>query len=61
MPDPMGALRKYTLEVANWLRGDGPATHLPQQPSFYPVPAIGVATQGVVPNRPGNAPFEQQS
>src|SRR3954452_14696326 len=26
MPDPAGALRKYTVEVANWLRGDGPAT-----------------------------------
>src|ERR1044071_386209 len=38
MPDPAGALRKYTVEVANWLRGDGPATHLPQQPSPYPVP-----------------------
>ena len=32
MPDPAGALRNYTLEVANWLRGDGPATHLPQHP-----------------------------
>ena len=38
MPDPMGALRKYTLEVANWVRGEGPATHLPQQPSPYSVP-----------------------
>jgi 5,10-methylenetetrahydromethanopterin reductase len=38
MPDPMGALRKYALEVANWLRGEGPATHLPQQPSPHPVP-----------------------
>ena len=38
MPDPMGALRKYALEVAGWLRGEGPATHLPQQPSPHPVP-----------------------
>jgi len=38
MPDPMGALRNYTLEVAAWLRGEGPATHLPQQPSALPVP-----------------------
>src|SRR3954453_6742038 len=38
MPDPAGALRRYTVEVASWLRGDGPATHLPQQPSRYPVP-----------------------
>ena len=26
MPDPMGALRKYALEVPGWLRGEGPAT-----------------------------------
>jgi alkanesulfonate monooxygenase SsuD/methylene tetrahydromethanopterin reductase-like flavin-dependent oxidoreductase (luciferase family) len=38
MPDPVDALRKYTVEVSNWLRGDGPATHLPQQPSPYSVP-----------------------
>lgn len=38
MPDPMGALRNYTLEVAAWLRGEGPATHLPQQSSALPVP-----------------------
>ena len=38
MPDPMGALRRYTLEVANWLCGEGPVTHLPQQPSPHPVP-----------------------
>jgi len=24
MPDPMEALRKYSLEVADWLRGEGP-------------------------------------
>jgi alkanesulfonate monooxygenase SsuD/methylene tetrahydromethanopterin reductase-like flavin-dependent oxidoreductase (luciferase family) len=38
MPDPSTALRKYAVEVAAWLRGDGSATHLPQQPSLYPVP-----------------------
>src|SRR4051794_15216950 len=38
MPDPTRALRKYTVEVANWLRGEGPATHLPQQPSPHLVP-----------------------
>lgn len=38
MPDPMGALRKYAAEVTRWLRGDGPPTHLPQQPSPCPVP-----------------------
>jgi len=38
MPDPAAALRKYAVEVASWLRGDGPTTHLPQQPAPYPVP-----------------------
>ncbi|HEV2301634.1 MAG TPA: LLM class flavin-dependent oxidoreductase [Stellaceae bacterium] len=38
MPDPAGALRNYAVEVASWLRGEGPATHLPQRPSAYPVP-----------------------
>ena len=38
MPDPSAALRNYAVEVAAWLRGEGPATHLPQQPSPYPVP-----------------------
>lgn len=38
MSDPAQALRDYTVETASWLRGDGPATHLPQQPSAYPVP-----------------------
>jgi alkanesulfonate monooxygenase SsuD/methylene tetrahydromethanopterin reductase-like flavin-dependent oxidoreductase (luciferase family) len=38
MPDPAGALRKYAVEVGAWLRGEGPATHLPQQPSPHPVP-----------------------
>jgi 5,10-methylenetetrahydromethanopterin reductase len=38
MPDPAGALRSYAVEVANWIRGEGPATHLPQLPSPVPVP-----------------------
>ena len=38
MPDPAGALRRYAVEVANWLRGEGPATHLPQQRAPVPVP-----------------------
>jgi alkanesulfonate monooxygenase SsuD/methylene tetrahydromethanopterin reductase-like flavin-dependent oxidoreductase (luciferase family) len=33
MSEPHEALRKYTIEIASWLRGEGPATHLPQQPS----------------------------
>src|SRR5271155_1292661 len=31
MPSPTEALRRYTTEVASWLRGEGPATHLPQE------------------------------
>ena len=38
MLNPTQALRRYVVEVASWLRGEGPATHLPQQPSAYPVP-----------------------
>ena len=38
MPNPAQALRDYAVEVANWIRGDGPATHLPQQPSPYAIP-----------------------
>src|SRR4029077_6702760 len=38
MPEPVVALRNYAEEVASWIRGEGPATHLPQQPSPYPVP-----------------------
>jgi 5,10-methylenetetrahydromethanopterin reductase len=38
MPDPSSALHNYATEVASWLRGNGPATHLPQQPSPYQVP-----------------------
>jgi alkanesulfonate monooxygenase SsuD/methylene tetrahydromethanopterin reductase-like flavin-dependent oxidoreductase (luciferase family) len=38
MSSPADSLRRYATEVAGWLRGDGPATHLPQQPANYPVP-----------------------
>ena len=38
MPSPVAALRRYTTEVAGWLRGEGPVTHLPQQPAPVPVP-----------------------
>src|SRR5271169_5653917 len=38
MPSPIAALRRYATEVAGWLRGEGPATHLPQQPAPVPVP-----------------------
>jgi alkanesulfonate monooxygenase SsuD/methylene tetrahydromethanopterin reductase-like flavin-dependent oxidoreductase (luciferase family) len=38
MPSPIAALRRYTTEVAGWLRGEGPTTHLPQQLAPVPVP-----------------------
>ena len=49
MPSPALALRNYAVEVASWLRGEGPITHLPQQPSHYPVPIYlaALTSQGV--------------
>jgi alkanesulfonate monooxygenase SsuD/methylene tetrahydromethanopterin reductase-like flavin-dependent oxidoreductase (luciferase family) len=38
MPSPVAALRRYAMEVAGWLRGEGPTTHLPQAPAPVPVP-----------------------
>ena len=38
MPDPPAALRRYVSGVRAWLRGEGPATHLPQRPSARAVP-----------------------
>jgi alkanesulfonate monooxygenase SsuD/methylene tetrahydromethanopterin reductase-like flavin-dependent oxidoreductase (luciferase family) len=49
MPSPISALRDYTTGVAGWLRGEGPATHLPQQPAAYPVPLyLGALTSSTV-------------
>ena len=31
-------LRRYVRDVRNWLRGEGPTTHLPQQPAARHVP-----------------------
>jgi alkanesulfonate monooxygenase SsuD/methylene tetrahydromethanopterin reductase-like flavin-dependent oxidoreductase (luciferase family) len=38
MPSPLAALQHYATEVASWLRGEGPTTHLSQQPAPVPVP-----------------------
>ena len=38
MPSPVAELRRYATEVAGWLRGEGPTTHLPQQPAPIAVP-----------------------
>src|SRR5215468_6744717 len=49
MPAPLDALREYTTKVAGWLRGEGPATHLPQQPAVQPVPIyLGALTSATV-------------
>jgi alkanesulfonate monooxygenase SsuD/methylene tetrahydromethanopterin reductase-like flavin-dependent oxidoreductase (luciferase family) len=38
MGDPPATLRRYVTEVRSWLKGEGPATHLPQRPAPKPVP-----------------------
>ena len=38
MPSPAAALRRYVTDVQQWLRGEGPATHLPERPAAHPVP-----------------------
>src|SRR5262245_22787406 len=49
MPSPIADLRQYTTKVASWLRGEGPATHLPQRPASHPVPIyLGALTSATV-------------
>lgn len=49
MPHPQIALRRYVTDVRNWLRGHGPATHLPQRPASHPVPIyVGALTSSTV-------------
>lgn len=43
MPSPAPALRGYVAAVQSWLRGEGPATHLPQRPAAHPVPVYVAA------------------
>ena len=38
MGDAPSALRRYVTAVRSWLKGEGPATHLPQRPTARPVP-----------------------
>jgi len=38
MGRPLVAMRRYLTEVQAWLRGEGPATHLPQRPAPCAVP-----------------------
>jgi alkanesulfonate monooxygenase SsuD/methylene tetrahydromethanopterin reductase-like flavin-dependent oxidoreductase (luciferase family) len=49
MGDPLDAFRTYLTEVQGWLRGEGPATHLPQRPARVPVPVYaGTLTSSTV-------------
>jgi alkanesulfonate monooxygenase SsuD/methylene tetrahydromethanopterin reductase-like flavin-dependent oxidoreductase (luciferase family) len=49
MPAPVAALRAYAAEVALWLKGEGPATHLPQVPAAHAVPIhLGALTSPTV-------------
>jgi len=49
MDDPLGTFRRYLTEVRGWLRGEGPATHLPQRPASVPVPLyVGCLTSSTV-------------
>src|SRR5215469_6332315 len=49
MRSPLSTLRDYTAAVTKWLRGEGPATHLPQRPATYPVPIyLGALTSPAV-------------
>jgi len=41
--DPPTELRRYVGAVQAWLRGEGPATHLPQRPTPQPVPVYVAA------------------
>ena len=38
MVAPAQTLRQYVTDVRMWLRGEGPATHVEQQPATQPVP-----------------------
>ena len=38
MGDAPSAMRRYVAAVRSWLKGEGPATHLPQRPAVRPVP-----------------------
>ena len=38
MGDAPSALRRYVTSVRSWLKGEGPATHLPQRPTVRLVP-----------------------
>jgi alkanesulfonate monooxygenase SsuD/methylene tetrahydromethanopterin reductase-like flavin-dependent oxidoreductase (luciferase family) len=43
MTDPSHDIRTYVDAVRRWLNGEGPPTHLPQQPARVPVPVYVAA------------------
>jgi alkanesulfonate monooxygenase SsuD/methylene tetrahydromethanopterin reductase-like flavin-dependent oxidoreductase (luciferase family) len=55
MAEPPAVLRRYVTAVRNWLRGEGPATHLPQRPAAKPVPiyVAGARSHGRAGRRAG--------
>jgi alkanesulfonate monooxygenase SsuD/methylene tetrahydromethanopterin reductase-like flavin-dependent oxidoreductase (luciferase family) len=44
MGDVPSALRRYVTAVRSWLKGEGPATHLPQRPTVRSVPLYVAST-----------------
>jgi alkanesulfonate monooxygenase SsuD/methylene tetrahydromethanopterin reductase-like flavin-dependent oxidoreductase (luciferase family) len=49
MGDAPSVLRRYVTAVRNWLKGDGPATHLPQRSTARAVPLyVAAVTSGTV-------------
>jgi alkanesulfonate monooxygenase SsuD/methylene tetrahydromethanopterin reductase-like flavin-dependent oxidoreductase (luciferase family) len=43
MPNASSTIGQYATAVQSWLRGEGPATHLPQRPAAHPVPVYVAA------------------
>jgi alkanesulfonate monooxygenase SsuD/methylene tetrahydromethanopterin reductase-like flavin-dependent oxidoreductase (luciferase family) len=43
MGSPPETMKRYVTEVQSWLRGEGPATHLPQHPAPCSVPVYVAA------------------
>jgi len=49
MGNPPAELRRYVTALRSWLKGQGPATHLPQRPSPHRVPLyVAAVTSGTV-------------
>ena len=56
MGDPVDAVVEYATSVREWLRGEGPATHLPQHPAPVAVPIyLAALTSATVEHASGVA------